>query len=111
MSDFKTRLRAEIEYSALLHKELAALAGVPKRTLDMYVGNRSAMPPADVAVRLAKVLGVSVEYLVTGENEHTSNHLSQQQKNILEAFNRLSEHEKYSIERLIVNLAYRKTQD
>ena len=27
------------------------------------------MPSADVAVRLAKVLGVTVEWLVTGENE------------------------------------------
>lgn len=111
MNNFKTRLRAEIEYSTLLQKEVAALAGISKRTLDMYVGNRSSMPLADAAVRLAKVLGVSVEYLVNGENDKTSSHLSQQQKNILEAFNQLSEQDKYVIEQVIRSLAYRKTQD
>lgn len=33
----------------------------------MYLGSQGSMPPADVAVRLAKVLDVTVEYLVTGE--------------------------------------------
>ena len=34
----------------------------------MYLGTQQSMPPADVAVKLAKVLNVSVEYLVTGRN-------------------------------------------
>ena len=33
----------------------------------MYLGIQASMPPADVAVRLAQVLNVTVEYLVTGE--------------------------------------------
>ena len=46
-------------------------ARIKKRALDMYLGSQSSMPPADVAVRLAKVLGVTVEYLVTGEQSET----------------------------------------
>lgn len=39
-----------------------------KRALDTYLLNENAsMPPADIAVRIARVLEVSVEYLVTGE--------------------------------------------
>lgn len=67
MVSFADRLRAEIEYQGMLQKELAFKAGIKKRALDMYLGSQSSMPPADVAVRLAKVLGVTVEYLVTGE--------------------------------------------
>lgn len=65
---FRDRLRERIEYLGLLDKEVAAKAGISKRAIDSYVGSRGCMPSADVAVRLAKVLGVSVEYLVTGEN-------------------------------------------
>lgn len=68
MQSFADRLRSEIEYSGLLQKEVAAKAGIKKRALDMYLGRQGSMPPADVAVRLANVLRVSVEYLVTGKN-------------------------------------------
>lgn len=71
MISFADRLRAEIEYQGMLQKELAFKAGIKKRALDMYLGSQSSMPPADVAVRLAKVLGVTVEYLVTGEQSET----------------------------------------
>lgn len=70
MSGFGERLKEEIEYNGLLQKEVASMAGIKKRALDMYLGNQNSMPPADVAVRIARVLNVTVEYLVTGsENE------------------------------------------
>lgn len=69
MSSFSERLRAEIEFSGMLQKEIAFKAGIKKRALDMYLGKQESMPPADVAVKLAKVLNVTVEYLVTGELE------------------------------------------
>ncbi|AEE17070.1 helix-turn-helix domain-containing protein [Treponema brennaborense] len=67
MNSFAERLKSEIEYSGMLQKEIAYKAGIKKRALDMYIGAQESMPPADVAVRLAKVLNVTVEYLVTGE--------------------------------------------
>lgn len=67
--DFRSRLREEIEFSGLLDKEVASKAGITKRALDSYVGSQASMPSAEVAVKLAKVLGVSVEYLVTGNEE------------------------------------------
>lgn len=65
--DFRSRLREEIAFSGLSNKEVAAKAEITKRALDSYVSSQSCMPSADVAVRLAKVLHTSVEYLVTGE--------------------------------------------
>ena len=65
---FGENLKQELEYSGMLKKELAALSGVHKRAIDTYVRTKSSMPPADKAVKIAKAMGVTVEYLVTGED-------------------------------------------
>ena len=69
MSSFSDRLKEEIDYWGLTRNELATRADIKKRALDMYLGTQNSMPPADVAVRLAKALNVTVEYLVTGEGK------------------------------------------
>ena len=48
-------------------KELSAKTGIPKGTLDCYLGVRASIPPVDIAVKIASALGVTVEYLVTGQ--------------------------------------------
>jgi transcriptional regulator with XRE-family HTH domain len=63
---FRENLKAELTYSGMLVKELANRAGLKKYTIDQYLSDRGRMPAADTAVRIAQVLGVSVEYLVTG---------------------------------------------
>ena len=72
MSDFSKRLRSEIEYIGLNQKEFAAKAGIKKRALDAYLRAQQSMPPADTAVKIASVLGLSVEYLVTGKEYQQS---------------------------------------
>ena len=67
---FRENLRAELNYSGMLVKELASRSGLKKTTIDNYLSVRGRMPAADAAVRIARVLGVSVEYLITG-NEKT----------------------------------------
>lgn len=69
----RDRLKDEISYQGLALKELADKAEISKRTLDSYVDSREIMPAADVAVRIATVLNVSVEYLVTGKNKNKNN--------------------------------------
>jgi len=64
---FRENLKQELSFNGMLVKELATATGVPKRALDTYLLNTNAsMPPADTAVKIARALGVSVEYLVTG---------------------------------------------
>jgi transcriptional regulator with XRE-family HTH domain len=62
----KQNLREELDFQDLTVKELSTKAEVAKGALEMYLGIRESMPPADVAVRIAKALGVTVEYLVNG---------------------------------------------
>jgi transcriptional regulator with XRE-family HTH domain len=72
---FKENLKAELTYSGMLVKELAAKARLKKHTIDNYLSVRGRMPAADVAVRIAAVLGVSVEYLING-SETANNKVS-----------------------------------
>ena len=64
---FRENLKSQLQYSNMLVKELAALSGVKKKTIDSYLGTKTYKPSVDVAFSLAKALGVSVEYLVTGD--------------------------------------------
>lgn len=65
---FRENLRDIIEYKGLRTKELSALTNINKRTIDSYLDNRAVIPNAEVAVKLAKALGTTVEFLVTGED-------------------------------------------
>ena len=80
---FGENLKQELVYNSMLKKELAALSGVHKRSIDTYVRTKASMPPADAAVKIAKALGVTVEYLVTGEDPSTSKEASRLAHSIL----------------------------
>lgn len=67
---FKENLRKMLVDKNMSVKELAFLAGISKRSIENYLGNRASMPPADYAYQIAKVLGVSVEELVMGLPSH-----------------------------------------
>jgi transcriptional regulator with XRE-family HTH domain len=66
---FRENLKSQLQYSGMLVKELAARSGIKKKTLDSYLGTHSYTPSAETAVSIARVLGVSVEYLVTGKED------------------------------------------
>ena len=64
---FKENLKEQLNFSGMYVKELAALSGIKKQTIDSYLNSHGCIPAADAAVAIAQVLGVSVEYLVTGK--------------------------------------------
>jgi len=80
---FGENLKQELAYSGLIKKELAAKSGVHKRAIDTYVRTKSSMPPADTAVKIARALGVTVEYLVTGEDSSIPNEVNKLARAIL----------------------------
>jgi transcriptional regulator with XRE-family HTH domain len=63
---FRENLKAQLEFANMYVKDLAALSGVKKQTIDSYLSTHNCTPSAEAAVKIAQVLGVSVEYLVTG---------------------------------------------
>ena len=80
---FGENLKQELTYNGMLKKELAAAAGVHKRAIDTYVRTKASMPPADIAVKIAKALGVTVEYLVTGEDSSIPKEVNRITRSIL----------------------------
>lgn len=74
---FRENLKEELIYQDLKVKELAARTGIPKRTIDHYLTENSYTPSADNAVKIAKALNVSVEYLVTGKEESSSKEINE----------------------------------
>jgi transcriptional regulator with XRE-family HTH domain len=91
-SNFRKNLRDELEYQDLTVKELAAKSGVAKGAIDCYVGKQASVPPATTAVKIAKALGVSVEYLVSGQKKRREEISSDPRIHaILKIFNDLDE--------------------
>ena len=66
---FRENLRSQLDYSGMLIKELAARSGIKKKTIESYLGISSHSPSVEAAISIAKALGVSVEYLVTGTGD------------------------------------------
>ena len=63
---FRENLREAIDYCGLEQKELAHKANMSLRNIENYLRENASIPSADKAVQIAQVLGVTVEYLVTG---------------------------------------------
>lgn len=67
MSDFLARVRDEMNYQNLTQKELSEKTGISINTIRGWF-SKNLTPDVVSAVKVAQVLNVSVEYLVTGEN-------------------------------------------
>lgn len=65
---FKENLRDELTYRGILIKELAGMTGLNQGSISNYLRENSSLPSVDVAVKIARALDVTVEYLVTGKD-------------------------------------------
>lgn len=87
---FKDNLRNELQFRGLTVKELSALSGIKKQTLDNYLSTHNSTPSAEAAVKIAQALNVSVEYLVTGKNSYFQKEPDLQLKKLEFIFNNLT---------------------
>lgn len=67
---FWQNVETELSYKNISRKELAENASFAVSGISLGLAHNS-IPNADVAVRIAHFLGVSVEYLVTGKDRDT----------------------------------------
>lgn len=102
---FRENLREELDYQDMKVKELAVATGIPKPTLDCYLSARQVIPPADIAVKIAQALKVSVEYLVTGKDEKskspTFSQINPETKSILTDLDSIPQNIQKTIKNLI----------
>ena len=111
---FKENLKSELDYKNIKVKELAAETGISRRTIDQYLASAAKMPSAENAVKIAKVLGVSVEYLVNGtettkspsqkETEQNQLRLYRKYHNLIEKMERFSEDKQTVVNNLVNDL-------
>jgi transcriptional regulator with XRE-family HTH domain len=97
---FKERLRDEIEYRGLLIKEVSAALGISNSTFLSYVDARGVLPNVETAVKIAKYLGLSVEYLVEGESQtekKSTPSFHSEKMRLAEIYDKLSSHDKATL--------------
>ncbi len=63
---FAENLRDELEYQGMQVKELAEKTGLSINTLNKYRPGSKVVPTIDNALKIARVLKVSLDYLATG---------------------------------------------
>ena len=102
---FKENLKSELIYKDMLVKELAIKAGISRHTLDNYLNVRNHIPTIDIAVKIARALGVSVEYLATGEGSPAADiQMNQECITLVQNFNLLNEDDRKIVIELIQSL-------
>ena len=72
--DFSENLKKLLDEKDIQVKELASGIGISKNTIDNYLSGQKSLPNAENAIEIAKFLGVSTEYLVTGSTNYEKRH-------------------------------------
>ncbi len=83
--NFWQRVDSLLSYKNMTRKALASDAGFDVSNIGKGISNNN-IPAADTAVKIAKILGTTVEYLVTGQDNSVSD----------ESFKHLDKFYKYS---------------
>ena len=106
---FWDNVAVELDYLGMTNKALAEKVGFAASNISKGIRTDSS-PSADTAVRIAQVLGVSVEYLVNGSEaaahaEKLDTHLYHKYAGLIAELESLPEHERVSIAQLISSLS------
>ena len=88
MLQFWTNVKEELDYNLITQKDLARLVGISYNTLQSWI-TKDRLPDAEQALKIAKELKTSVEYLLTGKNESQSN-INPLVQNLIPKLNHLS---------------------
>ena len=94
--DFWNRVEEELNFQGKTKKELAIITGIKEHTLHKGFERKSS-PSADTALKIAKVLNVSIEYLITGkdpEKAQTDMRIDTEIKAMITKMNKFSPEEK-----------------
>ena len=90
MSDFWKRVDEEIDYKGINRAYLARKCNFSVTNIGQGIKS-GGIPSADTAVKIAAVLGVSVEYLVNGTNNPNSSKNHEEEQNQLRLYRKHSE--------------------
>ena len=89
MLQFWQNVKEELDYNLITQKELASAIGISYNTLQSWI-TKDRLPDAEQALKIAKALKTSIEYLVTGKNE-SQNGIKQNLQAMIPKLNQLSD--------------------
>jgi len=101
---FKENLKDELIYQDISTKELSAKTNISMNTLNHYLKTNGATPSVENAVKIARSLGVSVEYLVTGKNSKIADELPEKIITLTNKMRFLQETDLNLLEEIIMRL-------
>ena len=110
MMGFAENVKFEMEFQDIQIKELSIKTGISKNTLDKYLFGKKVQPGVENAIKIAKTLGVSVEYLVLGNTEEGTNEIktTPENKEIIDKYCKLNKFNKKTIKDLLESLLSRQ---
>lgn len=83
---FKENLKEAMYLKGFTTAQLSELTNINSGTISSYLKTKNSMPPADKALKLAKALGVSVDFLVNGFDSKTESSIQQKSPFSIEVF-------------------------
>jgi SOS-response transcriptional repressor LexA len=95
--DFSERLEMLIKAKNMSQKAMAEYLGIRRPSISDWK-SLGTIPGADIAIKLAQFLNVSVEYLITGEDRTK---LTDEQRNLLRNYDKLDKRDKQTVLDLI----------
>jgi len=95
--DFHERLTKLLKSKSLSQKELAEKIGIRRPLISEWKRNKS-FPYADVAVKISKIMNISVDYLLTGTDVTG---LNKDELDVVTKYKKLSHYDKQNVIALI----------
>ena len=83
---FNENLKEAMYCKNLTTVQLADLSDINSGTISNYLKTKGSMPPVDKALKLAKVLDVSVDFLVNGFEDKTESSIQKKSPFSIEVF-------------------------
>ena len=107
---FAENVRAELDFQDIQVKELANKTGISKNTLDKYLFSKKVQPGVENAVKIARVLGVTVEYLTLGSHSHENEQYSSvpEYSLVVEQYRRLNKFNRKTVDDVLHSLVSRQ---
>lgn len=95
MSDFTNRIDALLVERTLRRVDICRATGISESTIRTWI-TRDAMPSAEAAFKVAQYFGVTVEYLLTGQNleDAPQLYLSPEENEIIDIYRSLDKKSK-----------------
>lgn len=82
---FWNNVKTLLKNKKITQKQLSVLLDLPERTVETWI-SRNSIPDAETAVKIAAILGTSVEFLVTGQETNPAKKKSDELKEKLIEF-------------------------